>query len=38
MDSETKKKEVGSVEKILGYLLLGLVLGIIISGTKITKI
>lgn len=38
MDSETKKKEVGKVEKILGYLLLGLVLGIIISGTKVTKI
>ena len=38
MDSETKKKDVGNVEKILGYLLLGLVLGIIILGTKITKI
>ena len=38
MDSETKKKEVVNVEKILGYLLLGLVLGIIISGTKVTKI
>ena len=38
MDSETKKKEVGDVEKILGYLLLGLVLGIIISGTRVDKI
>ena len=38
MDPETKKKEVGNVEKILGYLLLGLVLGVIISGTKVIKI
>ena len=38
MDSESKKKEVGDVEKILGYLLLGLVLGIIISGTRVDKI
>lgn len=38
MDSETKKKEIGNVEKILGYLLLGLVLGIIISGTRVDKI
>lgn len=38
MDSETKKREVSDVEKILGYLLLGLVLGIIISGTRVDKI
>lgn len=38
MGSETKKKEIGNVEKILGYLLLGLVLGIIISGTRVDKI
>lgn len=38
MDSESKKKETGDVEKILGYLLLGLVLGIIISGTRVDKI
>jgi hypothetical protein len=38
MDSEPTRKENIKVEKILGYLLLGLVLGIIISGTRVDKI
>ena len=35
---DRERENNNKIEKILGYLLLGLVLGIIISGTKVTKI